>query len=111
MRLFALSVPLLLLACSACATTPRPEAMLDPDPAYEAQLAFNHGDDRLMAINGVHPVFSGVPGDWYDLERRFGVRPAEGSTTGSEEYVAAYNRKMLALRGCKLEAPMEPCTS
>ncbi len=100
-----------LLMSGGCATTPRPESMSDPDPAREAQLAFNQGDERLMGLNGVHPVFPGVPGDYLDLERRFGIRATEGTTSVSETYAAAYNRKMLALKGCNVERPLDPCKS
>lgn len=62
-----------------------------------------------MALNGVRPEFPGVPGDWYDLERRFGVRPTENTTSGSEAYAAAYNRKMLELKKCNPERPLDPC--
>ncbi len=111
MKTSIIALAVVLLMSGACATAPRPEAMSDPDPAREAQLAFNHGDERLMALNGVHPAFPGVPGDWLDLQRRFGVRPTEGTTSGSETYAAAYNRKMLELKGCNIERPLDPCKS
>lgn len=99
------------LMTTACATVPRPEASSDPDPEREAQLAFNKGDERLMGLNSVRPVFPGVPGDWLQLQRRFGIRPTEGTTSASEAYAAAYNRKMLELKGCNIERPLDPCKS
>ena len=111
MRLAIIALAVVTLMSGACATVPRPETQSDPDPAYEAQLAFNRGDERLMGINGVHATFPGVPGDYLDLERRFGLRATEGTTSASEAYAAAYNRKMLALRGCNIERPLDPCKS
>ncbi len=92
----------LMLVCTACATTRVPEGETG-DPVADASWSFKHGDYSLAAINTVTLQIPGVPGNSeliLKIAARLGVHYLNGSNSQSETYGATYNQSMIDLRGC-----------